>query len=270
MNPIMKKTLLASSVALAFGAANTEAALVTNLLGPDPWSTDSANFTMLAADGGVVGGTNDVSMQWDGSAYNASSDYTGPGSASNVTMSSTAPFFGHQWTAHDIQLFLPGSYSFDVTLGGGNPETGTLNVTVGADQLGLHMLFDWGGSLNIDVFVVANQGSMFGSGVRYSAQPKCAAGFTGTIVKNCLYDGPFYGSAGQPTKAQVWMLASADGNGDGVMGIPMASGGPFAGFSDNFNATLNPVPIPAAIWLFGPGLMGLAGIAHRKTNAKPG
>lgn len=59
MNPILiRKTLIASSVALALGSMNAEAALVTNLFGPYSWSTDSANFTMLAANGGGVGGTN--------------------------------------------------------------------------------------------------------------------------------------------------------------------------------------------------------------------
>ena len=29
-------------------------------------------------------------------------------------------------------------------------------------------------------------------------------------------------------------------------------------------ATLNPVPVPAAVWLFGSGLIGLVGVARRK------
>jgi hypothetical protein len=214
-------------------------------------------------------------MVWDGNAYNASSDYAGLGSAANVTASSTTPFLGHAWTAHDIQMFLPGSYSFDVTLGGGNPETGILSETVGAGQLGMHMLFDWNANLNIDIFVVFAQNSIFGSGLLYSTQQDingwyqtCDAGFSGTVTKNCLYDGGNFGSAGAPVKNQVWMLASADGNGDGVMGIPMMPGGPFQGFSFNFNANLtatpDPIPIPAAVWLFGSGLLGLVGVARRR------
>jgi hypothetical protein len=278
MKITLNKSLLASSITLALGTANVEAALIGNVYGAYDWSTDSANFTMLSAGGGVVGGTNDVNMVWDGNAYNASSDYTGPGSAVNVTASSTAPFFGHSWTAHDIQVFLPGTYSFDVTLGGGVAETGLLTATVGPGQLGMHMLFDWNGGLNIDVFVVANANGVFGAGLLYSTQTnvagafKCGAGFTGTIIKNCLYDGPQYGSAGQPVKNQVWMLASADGNGDGIMGIPMVTGGPFAGFNANFmanmTATLDPppslIPVPAAAWLLGSGLMGLVAAARRR------
>jgi len=274
MNPTMKKTLIASSVALTFGAVNAEASLIS--FGSNTYSTNNANFTMLAANGGVVGGTNDVVMNWDGNGYTSSSDYIGPGSAANVTANSTHAFFGHSWTAHDIQVFAPGSYSFDVTLGGGNPETGTLNATVNAGQMGMHMLFDWNGNKNIDVFVVANQGAIFGGGLLYSTQTntagkfKCDSGFTGTIVKNCLYDGANLGGPA-PTKNQVWMLASTDGNADGVMGIPMAPNGPFAGFNANFNANMTAtpkvVPVPAAVWLFGSGLIGLVGIARRKKSS---
>ncbi len=281
MNPMMKKTVIASGVAMALGAPSAFAVGVNDVYGDASFFTDSANFTMLAANGGVVGGTNDVTMTWDGDLFTASSDYTGPGSYANVTASSTAPFFGHTWVAHDIQVFAPGSYSFDVTLGGGVAESGFLTGTVGAGQIGMHMLFDWNGGLNIDVFVVATPGTMFGTGLVYSTQTnksgafKCDSSFTGTIVKNCLFDGGPYGGLGQPAPSTVWMLASGDPDGDGVNGIPMAAGGPFAGFNANFNASMGgiadvsdiPIPVPAAVWLFGSGLIGLVGIARRKKNA---
>jgi len=48
--------------------------------------------------------------------------------------------------------------------------------------------------------------------------------------------------------------------------------GAFIGFSANFNlagADLPPpaVPVPAAVWLFGSGLLGLVGVARRKKAA---
>ena len=274
---IFRKSLVISSIALTLGVTQADAALVSNVYGPYDWYTDSANFTMLAGNGGVVGGTNDVVMTWDGNGYSDSSDYTGPGSAANVTAASTTAFFGHNWAAHDIQVFVPGTYSFDTSLGGGNPESGTLTATVGAGQIGMHMLFDWGGNYNIDVFVIASPNAIFGSGLLYSTVStaggalKCSSSFTGTIVQNCLFDGGGTGTAGAPTKDQVWMLASVDGNGDGIMGIPMADGGPFAGFNANFNAnmtaTLDPmplIPVPAAAWLLGSGLMGLMAAARRR------
>jgi hypothetical protein len=292
MNITLKKTLLASSIALTLGTPIVEAALVANVLGAYNWSTPTegggslawnnnytGNMTVLAPNGGVVSGTNTIGMQWDGNAYNASTDYAGPGSATNasVTACCTAGgsiFFGHTWTAHDIQIFVPGTYSFDVTLGGGSAESGTLNVAVGAGQLGMHMLWDWNGHLNIDVFIVFAQNSVFGSGLLYSTQTNtkgqhtCDSGYTGTITKNCLYDVPTYGITTIPVTNEVWTLASVDGNGDGIMGIPMAAGGPLAGFSLNFNsdltATPDPVPIPGAAWLLVSGLIGLAATARRR------
>jgi hypothetical protein len=274
MNPIIKKSLLASSVVLALGAASSaNAGLATNLFGPYNWNTDSANFTMLDPFGYVVGGTNDVIMSWDGNGYTSSTDYIGPGGSSNVTASSTTTFFTALWTAHDIQVFTPGSYSFDTTLGGGNPESGTMSLVIGTGQLGMHMLFDWNGNLNIDVVVVANPSSVFGAGIGNSANPGCNSG-TAAATTNCLYDGGGFGTAGAPIASNPWMLASTDqAGGDLIPGSPMAAGGPFQFFNANFNANLaptldpSPVPVPAAAWLFGSGLMGLAAVARRKKKA---
>jgi len=295
MNPTIKKTLIASSIALTLGAPGAQAALVTDLFGAFNWSTDSANFTMLNSAGGntmgLDGGANDVLMYWDGNGYTSSTDYTGPGSGANVTASTTDPFFGATWAAHDIQVFVPGTYSFDAGdntpgaptggPGGANGEAaGTmLTVTVGPGQLGMHMLFDWSGNLNIDVFVVASPSKIFGAGIGRSTTGTTSGGnncdnLGSKDIVNCLFDGKPTGSAGKPLGSHVWMLASVDGNGDGVMGIPMPVGGPFAGFNANFNADLSPtpdpvasVPVPAAVWLFGSGLLGLVGIARRKKKA---
>ena len=57
---------------------------------------------------------------------------------------------------------------------------------------------------------------------------------------------------------------------DGIGGSPMVAG-PFPGFNANFDITsihvdniTSAVPVPAAVWLFGSGLLGLVGVARRK------
>jgi hypothetical protein len=60
----------------------------------------------------------------------------------------------------------------------------------------------------------------------------------------------------------------------GIGGNPMQDG-PFIGFNANFDATSLTVtgyipaviPVPAAVWLFGSGLLGLVGVARRKKKA---
>ena len=59
------------------------------------------------------------------------------------------------------------------------------------------------------------------------------------------------------------------GTDDGIGGSPMDNG-PFIGFNFNFDMTtitvtnVSAVPAPAAVWLFGSGLIGLIGLARRK------
>jgi hypothetical protein len=183
-----------------------------------------------------------------------------------MTLSSATPFYSYLWTAHDIQVFAPGSYSFDTTLGGGNPEIGILNMTVPTGQLGIHLLFDWNGNLNVDIAMVMQRNAVFGSGKGFDADPvDCGTILNPAPSSNCLWDGATYGPAGVPAGNTTWLLASVDGDGDDIMGIPMAPGGPYAGFNFSFN--VQPVPLPPAVIPFGSGLLGLLGIIRKRKPA---
>ena len=177
---------------------------------------------MLDADGVTFGGTNDIVAAWDGSLNTAVTDTN-----FNVEMGSDSefPFFGFVWTAHDIRMFGPGTYSFDTSCStaqvqqgladcGGTPEE-FLTVTVGAGQIGAHMLFDWNVTANIDVFNL------------YEAN----AIFTNPDPRGSLYQG----EAG-PTPALDCRFeqTSIDGDGDTVPGVRFIDG-PFIGFRANFN-----------------------------------
>jgi hypothetical protein len=262
--------------AFALGAANAQAAQVP--YGIFTGAGAVSNMTLLTPEGDgctancdgsnpVYGGhgytydgTNNVTFTWDGSVYTSSADYTGPGGASNASISSPRPLFSMAWTAHDVQIFGPGTYSFNTAAGGGVPESGAMTMTVGAGQLGMHILFDWNGNNNIDIVNVWNLHSTFSN---------CGSPTQDSTAMNCLWTGTT-NTAGN-NAGTVFLLASTDNDGDGTLGIPQVAGSPFGpccgygGFNFNFNmqGTLAPIPVPAALWLFGTGLAGLFGIARR-------
>lgn len=106
-----------------------------------------------------------------------------------------------------------------------------------------NMLFDWNGNFNIPVTVGF---SMFGAPV-----PSIGSAYAVSTI-DCI----------------VGMSAGVC---DGIAGDPMVSG-PFTGFNAGFNGTATvtnmtmpaTVPVPAAAWLLGSGLLGLVGVARRK------
>jgi len=59
------------------------------------------------------------------------------------------------------------------------------------------------------------------------------------------------------------VLAIFNADGSAGPGVPMQVG-PFPGQAPSWQGTVAAVPIPAAVWLFGGGLIGLMGFARRK------
>lgn len=86
-----------------------------------------------------------------------------------------------------------------------------MTFTVGPNQLGAHMLFDWSGNNNISVVNVWNRNTR--SSCTPSAVPLISA------------DGPAIG----------YGLAMIDVDGDGISGLPMATTSPFPRFNANFD-----------------------------------
>jgi len=91
----------------------------------------------------------------------------------------------------------------------------------------------------------------------------------GQVGGSILFD---WGATTNIDVVNVWNVCtgcgaytSTDVDGDGTPGIGMIDG-PFPGFSANFDFVA-PIPVPAAVWLFGSGLVGLVGVARRRRKA---
>ncbi len=225
--PQLKHAAIPAAVALALGAAMAAGAAQAArvIISPEQVYSGS-NFTMLDSGGGAVGGTNDVTGFWDGTAYNSQSDIPADLSAGtpNAVIQSPTKFFGFVWTAATVMVFAPGTYTFteDNNTNTATWDTGgpSHTMTVAAGQLGAHMLFNWSSSHNIGVIDVWDKNAKF---------TPSALQLGGTVVTADPWSG---------NVATVWTLMSGLAADDpahpNINGEPMVNG-PFNGFNANFN-----------------------------------
>lgn len=135
---------------------------------------------------------------------------------------------------------------------------------------------------NLSITLSANSSSLIPAFTLWSGQQQTDAGISGgyhTYNNSGNFDwstvDPGYGSStlnyigneanlgGLSSITKVFSLAA--GQYSLVFGGNPAPGTP--GASVGYQATLTTVPVPAAVWLFGSGLAGLAGLARRKFSA---
>ena len=220
----MRKVVIAVAAAMWMGIIAPAFAAI---------SVDGGNFTMISPTGQLVGGTNDVKFTWDETLNTSVS-----GAVSNATLTSDEPFFGVQWFAHDVTIYGEGTYTIYDGCAAGNADCGTgtaTTFTVGAGQIGVHMLFDYFPATDIDVVIVWNQDTTWTAtnpanpfhiglddGTACTSIPPTAS------PPNCVIDG-------LPNTADTtFQLLSTDWNSDGIAGSGMTDG-PFPGFHASFN-----------------------------------
>ncbi|MHB1241080.1 MAG: Ig-like domain-containing protein, partial [Gammaproteobacteria bacterium] len=171
-----------------------------------PDVSGGSNFTMLNPKGKDIGGTNNLAFTWDGTLLTSVSD-----PAVNATLASPTPFFGFNWSAHNVQIFGPGTYTFEacpppintttqIAADGSTHCLGPtpLTMVVKPDELGAHMLFDWNGNNNIDVVMVWKI--------------------------NQTWAGALDGSNNFGASGAAFDLAVTDDTADGISGHPMVDG----------------------------------------------
>ena len=182
----MKKTLIASGVAIALGSSMSAEAGTTGLTGV--W-TGTYAFELMSGSGSPIFGPSEPQFwSWDFDA-------------GTVNMLNTSTFYASVWTAHSVTFSDRGDGTY-----GGTPDTA-------------NMLFDWDVYTNIPI-------------------------------------------------ETVWDVTD---NGDGsatvdvFYGKIMASSPAFPNSLTSFTGSLSSVPVPAAVWCFGSGLLALIGVARRKS-----
>ncbi len=206
----MKKyILLLAFLLLCLGAGATQAFAAAPYV---PVYSTNNNFTLLDPYGVAIGGANDVLFTWDGTLKTS---VAVSGQVANATIYSNCPFQSFTWRAHDVAIYGPGTYTVYSGCSRGSPGCGIgtpLTFTVGTDEIGVHMLFDWGtvsANHNIDVVNVWMKNAVFGPSALRA------------------------GDCGFNPYTKVWDLMSRD-DGTGKNGYPMVEGG-LASYRANFN-----------------------------------
>ena len=280
---MMKKSLVAAAV-LASMSAGTAQADVYNFSG-------EGFFTMITPTGGVLANP-DFAGHVDGDIFGAQTPLSG------LTMSfDTAT--GAGTGAMDPFLFsgtVAAASSVNMqAIGDGNGNPGSLIMGV--------ISFDYGPTIGIPVYLIADGAGIFGAigaGLAVNDTISGTGALTSTDAAiNASPYGAFVADMGNVPFAMTTLDVNQDGDADnlcgtadsvgdgtgtgaligggfplcddGVSGVRMATA-PFPGHGANFDVTSltvtsiipAPVPVPAAVWLFGSGLLGLVGVARRK------
>jgi hypothetical protein len=262
----IKKTALCAAITTALGvsSANVSADIIN--------ATFSGWFTMLQPSGTTALINGDASTQGfygRRTAVNGTMTFdtlAGTGGANFDPFS----FFGSGLAAATAISF----QAVGDGLGGGGP------LVLG------NMGFNWNGNNGIPVSIVMDASGFFGAVAGGLTTSQVIAG-TGALAAtdNFLFNFgkfsytlplgaiPMATTTFNTTDIGVVALGTNPSGtlpftDDGIGGSPMAVG-PFPGFNANFDITSIHVdsvtiPVPAAVWLFGSGLLGLVGVARRK------
>lgn len=230
----MKKSTIATAIALSLGISGTASAASDVMT--------SATFSMYDPGGGAVSNTCGNS----GNCPNGV-DPTLTGTIGNGvwSVSSSETFFGSNWFAKGGTTFGPGTYTFD-TMKNGTPNPQYTGIIVGAGQVGGHILFDWGSPNSTTLCGVA----------------ECSI----DVVNVWDVAAGVYSTTDVTLNRQAGAGTTVIGP-DGTLGAPIQDSATFLNFSPNFEFSTVAVPVPAAVWLFGSGLLGLVGVARRKKSA---
>jgi hypothetical protein len=283
----LKKTALAAALVSAMGVSGTASADIITM-------TFDGLFTMLNPDGSIVA-NGDSTL-----AYGLRTAVTGTASFDTATGAGTGDFtpfsfFGNgnaSATGISFQAIGDGD-------GGAGPLVLTnmgftwnnnngIPVSIVMDASGFFAAVGAGLAVSDTLsgsgaVPASNNASFFGVNIPIGPSPFVTTTWdTTTIPGSSMGSNP---SGTLPLIADTDVNVNVTGADEiGMGGSPMIAG-PFAGNNANFDFTsihittcedtgtpggcagTAPIPVPAAVWLFGSGLMGLVGVARRRKQS---
>ena len=93
----------------------------------------------------------------------------------------------------------------------------------------------------------------------------------GVSKSELITGGPLFGAGDTWNNFSITTTLGPDVSGGVTLLLKSGCGGATScvsdAYFDNVSMTVNEVPVPAAVWLFGSGLLGLIGVARRKKAA---
>jgi len=270
----------ANAAHIAVLHSSTGNGINSSFSGPDPSQAYAYSFSPLANIGGNQSGDFGVNMaaynggDFADGTYSASNNFIATGGVARFIPSIDAGSIGIDYTvfgggtavdnrslyaAFEFRVFLNGStiYEYTPSVSKNGGATGITFAGLDADKDFNMYLTDNGNPnhlgyawdpLDLDLYLgTFNPGDIFNLSYEIQARVRKDAG------------GDFCGSFEGPNPVNCTELGYAEvhfSDPAGVQQNPLVSG-----------ATIAAVPVPAAIWLFGSGLLGLVGVARRKKAA---
>lgn len=251
----MNKTLLSAGVALALASGAAQAATLAAGQTFDVFVNVAGScFTFGDCSGGA------------GAFVDNDSDATAATGSANASFGSAIAGDGHAGVinittvddgAHGV-TFSINSFNMDTYLGTAGGAFATQGTVVGTMSGAVNSQ----GGISLDLTGREGMAQFFNTSL--GAQPwNAGATFTSNSQTNAVAN--LTGASLALDGSAAIVSASA------VSGWGFFAGTPYTEmFSLDFSAgavVASPVPVPAAVWLFGSGLLGLVGVARRKKSA---